>query len=762
MNAAVRSCVAMCLSKGARVFSIMNGYHGLVEGGDAIEEMTWRKIANIMQKGGTVIGSARCPEMRTKEGRLLAALNLANLGVDRLVVIGGDGSLTGAEVFKTEWPSLLAELVAQGKLDQAVADRHKYLCIIGMVGSIDNDMCGFSNTIGADTALHRIVSACDALITTAQSHQRTFIVEVMGRNCGYLALMAAIAVGADWVFIPERPPDVEDWESVLCRSLEERRKQSNYVIVILAEGATDRVRRPIESSYLKSILSQRLGHDTRVTCLGHVQRGGAPSAYDRVQGTQVGAEAALAILAADDTTPSRVVGVRYSKTVLLGLTAAVTVTKNLGKALAERNFAEALRLRGGIFTEMLNIYRSIRHNNKVPKTGGYRICLVHAGSPAAGMNAVTKTIVRTLINQGHTVYGALDGFLGLAQGLVTEMTWDKVSQWSGQGGCKLGTNRVQPDRINGEEGILRIATCLEGFGIQALVAIGGFEAYRGIVTLYNARTVNEALRIPMACVPVTISNNIPGTDFCVGSDTALNAIVEAIDRLKLSASSSRARLFIVEVMGGYCGYLAVMGALAGGADGSYIHEDIVSIEEMQKDVRFLRKKFGDNFKRAVLVRNESCSRLYKIGFMKALFEQEGMREGETAFTVRPNVLGHLQQGNRPSPLDRVRGSRLGANCCRFILEQIETNLGDGGKVETMSKESACVIALKDHNMEFTPVEDLLPDADFHYRRSTEQWCLKLQPLIRLLELNSTDKWGEDADFEYKAQSTVIPDENIVF
>ena len=111
----------------------------------------------------------------------------------------------------------------------------------------------------------------------------------------------------------------------------------------------------------------------------------------------------------------------------------------------------------------------------------------------------------------------------------------------------------------------------------------------------------------------------------------------------------------------------------------------------------------------------------------------------------------------------MRASRLGANCCKFILEQIEGNIDGSGKVETMSKESACVIALKDHNMEFNPVEDLVADADFHYRRrSTEQWCLKLQPLIRLLELNSTDKWGEDVDDEYKAQSTVIPDENIVF
>ena len=118
--------------------------------------------------------------------------------------------------------------ISAGRLDPGQADRLGHLCVVGMVGSIDNDMCGFSSTIGADTALHRIVDACDSLITTAKSHRRTFIVEVMGRNCGYLALMAAIAVGADWVFIPEVPPQCEDWERELCETLENRQRHSKY------------------------------------------------------------------------------------------------------------------------------------------------------------------------------------------------------------------------------------------------------------------------------------------------------------------------------------------------------------------------------------------------------------------------------------------------------------------------------------------------------------------------------------------------------
>ena len=147
--------------------------------------------------------------------------NLLRQGIDRLVVIGGDGSLSGADRLRQEWPSLVAELLAGGAIDQETADRHPALMIAGLVGSIDNDMIGTDMTIGADSALHRIVEAIDAIASTAASHQRSFVVEVMGRHCGYLALMSAIAGGADYVFIPENPPD-PGWERRPVRAAQER------------------------------------------------------------------------------------------------------------------------------------------------------------------------------------------------------------------------------------------------------------------------------------------------------------------------------------------------------------------------------------------------------------------------------------------------------------------------------------------------------------------------------------------------------------
>ena len=215
MNAAVRSVVRTALSRGVDVYAIYEGYQGMVDGGDYIRKMTWDSVGGILHKGGTVIGTARSDDFRTHEGRKKAAKNLIEHEIDNLVIIGGDGSLTGANIFRREWRTLLTELVTEGSISQQEAENHPNLMIAGLVGSIDNDTYGTDMTIGADSALHRITEAVDAITSTAASHQRTFVIKVMGRNCGYLALMGALATGADWVLIPESPPDVDNWEDVM-------------------------------------------------------------------------------------------------------------------------------------------------------------------------------------------------------------------------------------------------------------------------------------------------------------------------------------------------------------------------------------------------------------------------------------------------------------------------------------------------------------------------------------------------------------------
>ena len=181
MNAAVRSVVRTALERGISVFAIREGYQGLVDGDSSIREMDWDSVGGILGRGGTIIGTARSDAFRTREGRRAAAKNLIDREIDSLVVIGGDGSLTGADLFRQEWPSLLAELVESGRISQDTVDQYGNLTIVGLVGSIDNDMYGTNMTIGADTALHRITAAIDDIASTAASHQRTFVVKVMGR-----------------------------------------------------------------------------------------------------------------------------------------------------------------------------------------------------------------------------------------------------------------------------------------------------------------------------------------------------------------------------------------------------------------------------------------------------------------------------------------------------------------------------------------------------------------------------------------------------
>lgn len=189
MNSAVRAVVRFGIYLGCKVYFIKEGYQGMVDGGDNIVEAHWSSVSGIIHKGGTIIGSARCMDFKEREGRLKAAKNLIDRSISNLVVIGGDGSLTGANRFRVEWPSLLDELLEKGQITAETRGKASHLNIVGMVGSIDNDFCGTDMTIGTDSALHRIVEAVDAIIPTADSHQRTFIMEVMGRHCGYLALV---------------------------------------------------------------------------------------------------------------------------------------------------------------------------------------------------------------------------------------------------------------------------------------------------------------------------------------------------------------------------------------------------------------------------------------------------------------------------------------------------------------------------------------------------------------------------------------------
>jgi 6-phosphofructokinase 1 len=265
MNAAIRAVVRAGLEQGWEICGVRSGYAGLISG-DLIP-LRARDVGGVIQQAGTFLGSARCPEFRTDEGKETALGVLRRNGIDGLVVIGGNGSQTGAHALSTlGFP------------------------VVGVASTIDNDLYGSEITIGVDTALNIALEAIDRLKATASSHRRGFLVEVMGRDCGYLALMAGIAGGAEAVVIPELDIDLEELANEFRSCYYDRKKL--HALVVVAEGARYNAAKLVQ--HFKEHRDQ-LGFELRATILGHVQRGGAPGAFDRLLATRLGAAAVRAL-----------------------------------------------------------------------------------------------------------------------------------------------------------------------------------------------------------------------------------------------------------------------------------------------------------------------------------------------------------------------------------------------------------------------------------------------------------------------------------
>ncbi|XP_037612680.1 ATP-dependent 6-phosphofructokinase, platelet type isoform X6 [Sebastes umbrosus] len=724
MNAAVRAVVRMGLYVGAKVYFIHEGYQGMVDGGENIVEATWESVSSMLQVGGTVIGSARCKEFRSHEGRLKAAHNLVQQGITNLCVIGGDGSLTGANLFREEWSGLLAELQEQGLIEADAVQKYSALHIVGMVGSIDNDFCGTDMTIGTDSALHRIIEVVDAIMTTAQSHQRTFVLEVMGRHCGYLALVSALACGADWVLIPEMPPE-DGWEDKMCQKLSANRAGMKRLnIIIVAEGAIDRSNTPITTDYIKNLVVKCLGFDTRVTILGHVQRGGTPSAFDRILASRMGVEAVLALLETTANTPACVVSLCGNQSVRLPLMECVQMTQEVQRAMDGKRFEEAVKLRGRSFENNLRTYKLLAHRKPESELpiSNFNVAVLNVGAPAAGMNAAVRSAVRVGISEGHKMFAVSDGFEGFAHGQIKEIKWADVGGWTGQGGSLLGTKRTLPAKH-----VDKIAEQMRMNNINALLIVGGFEAFESLLQLYDARATYEEFCIPMCMLPATISNNVPGTDLSIGADTALNAIVETCDRIKQSASGTKRRVFIIETMGGYCGYLASVGGLAAGADAAYIYEEPFDIRDLQANVEHLTEKMKTSIQRGLVLRNENCNENYTTDFIYQLYSEEG----RGVFDSRKNVLGHMQQGGAPSPFDRNFGTKISAKAMQWVTKKL-TETFRQGRVFANTEDTCCLLGMRRRALVFQPVVQLKGETDFVHRIPKEQWWLKLRPLMKIL------------------------------
>jgi 6-phosphofructokinase 1 len=483
----------------------------------------------------------------------------------------------------------------------------------------------------------------------------------------------------------------------------------------VAEGAHDRQGNPIESSYVKRVLDEKLGEDTRVTILGHVQRGGAPSAFDRNLSTVLGAAAVDVILEDRAGSEIPIIGVRGNKISHTLLTECLTRTSDVTRSIANRQFDQALKGRGESFVSAFDIFRTLQRaypHDPVEGQRRLRIGIMNGGAPSPGMNNAARAAVRLALDKGHTIIGIRNGFRGLKNGDFQELRWMDVNGWAHLGGAELGTNRDIPE----EGDLYAIAKNLEDLNIEALLVIGGGSGYFAAIQLYKQKGFFPAFNIPIVCIPATIDNNLPGSEFSIGADTALNSIVSAVDKIKQSAVASQ-RVFVVEVMGYYCGYLALMSALASGAERVYLPEEGVTLSDMVADVGQLITGFNQGKRLGVMIRNEKANETYSTGFMCALFEEEG---GDL-FDVRQAILGHIQQGGNPSPFDRIIATRLATACISKLEEELEKD----------EPESSCV-GLQHGRITFTDFDSIDRMMDWEKRRPRKQWWLGLRPVARVL------------------------------
>ena len=265
MNAAIRAVTRSAIYNGLQVKGIYRGYKGLITG--EIKEFKTENVSNIIQLGGTILKTARCQEFRTPEGRQVAYETMKREGIDALVVIGGDGSLTGARIFAQEFD----------------------VPCIGLPGTIDNDLYGTDTTIGYDTALNTILDAVDKIRDTATSHERLFFVEVMGRDAGFLALNGAIAAGAEAAIIPEFSTEVDQLEEFIEHGF--RKSKSSSIVLVAESELTGGA-----MHYAERVKNEYPQYDVRVTILGHLQRGGRPTAHDRIIASRMGVASIQALL----------------------------------------------------------------------------------------------------------------------------------------------------------------------------------------------------------------------------------------------------------------------------------------------------------------------------------------------------------------------------------------------------------------------------------------------------------------------------------
>lgn len=605
MNAAVRAVVRTAIANGIAVKGIRRGFSGLID--EDIIDLDSRSVADTIQKGGTFLFTARCPEMITSEGQDIAAANCKKHGIDALVVIGGDGSFRGC-----------------------LALKDRGINVIGIPGTIDLDIACTEYTIGFDTAVNTAMHAIDKIRDTSTSQERCSIIEVMGRHAGYIALWCGLANGAEAVLTTEL---YNYEEQKLISDIEKKRKSGRkHYIIINAEGIGD-------SEGMARRIEYATGMPTSATILGYLQRGGSPTCKDRVFASAFGAKAVDILIKGGE---NRVVAYKNGSFVDFDMDEALAMKKSLDPFLVD--MLGKLTRKGDsrvMKNEGLLDVESEEENKGKKLTVG----VLTSGMDAPGMNAAIRAVVRSAIGYNMKVIGFKRGYSGLIEKDYIEMTNKTMSETVQRGGTQLLASDC-PEFLT-EEGQKKAVDTLKELKIDVLVIIGGNGTMRGGLDLINKG-------INVVGIPTTIDLDVACTEYTIGFDTAVNTAMEAIDKIR-DTSASHERCSVIEVAGKRSGHNALWCGIATGAEEIITNEYHDQNQQRMISEIINKKKLG---KRLHLIVNSES-----VGKSASLAKNI---QFATGLETRATVLGILQCGGTPSCQDRVFASAMGGKAVEII------------------------------------------------------------------------------------------------
>ena len=665
MNAALKGAVRAALNEGWEVYGIRDAYKGLVTGGDYITPLDWVDVNYSFREGGTFLGSARFNDLKGNtpdavELRQQALLNLKNLGINGLIVIGGDGSLNGAQ-------SLHDTLKELGEKSARFAGMD--LPIVGIPGSIDNDIPYTDMSIGADTTLNTIVECIDKLRDTATSHQRVIIVEVMGRRRGYLAVLSGLATGADRAFIREEKIGQKELNTMLSTLRDSFSHGQKAGIIVRAEGAA------FSTNFIKETIDVLLEpkREVRETVLGHLQRGGTPTVFERSLAIRMG------VMAID------LLKKKFKQPQMVGLNQNRLKNTSLEKIIKT---AASTQFQDKLSPNTLSSFSLSKKLEKPPEgiDGKLSIAILTDGNNVSGMNMAIRAVARLAINKGIDVKGIKGGFAGLLKGPVNiiSLDWAMLEMKSilRRAGTLLG---VSPDLFGlTKENAVNIKKTLKNSNINGIIVIGNKQTYD------HANMLVEAVNIPIVGIPADLNCNLPGTDWVVGMDSALNDLLRGIDRAA-DAAHVKGKITIIHIKGEFCTCGIMSAALSGGVEGLIIDdgtgkEGIESFKKSINDRISEIKKLIDMGKSSatiILFSRQSEKGVDSLGLLK-----NTIAAAEIKMELNVIPLETSYSGIVPTAFDRVLGKRLGEKAFLSLINKMENAIPE------MS-----IVGIKGKNME---------------------------------------------------------------